>query len=44
MAPGLLQDIVMGVGSGMMITGLVAGFLIFGLFCAMLANSPRSPR
>jgi hypothetical protein len=44
MAPELLQETVMGVGSGMMITGLVAGLFIFGLFCAMLAWSPRTPR
>jgi hypothetical protein len=44
MAPGLLPDTAMGVGSIMMITGLVAGFLLFGLFLAMLSSSPRTPR
>jgi hypothetical protein len=44
MAPGLLQYGAVGVSSIMMISGLLAGFLIFGLFLAMLASSPRSPR
>ena len=44
MASGLLLENAMGASSVMMIAGLLAGFLIFGLFLAMLASSPRTPR
>jgi hypothetical protein len=30
--------------TAMMISGLVAAFLIFGLFLAMLSSSPKTPR
>jgi hypothetical protein len=44
MAAGLLSDGAVGASSIMLISGLLAGFLIFGLFLAMLASTPRSPR
>jgi hypothetical protein len=44
MAPGLLSESAVGVSSVMMISGLLAAFLIFGLFLAMLSSSPRTPR
>jgi len=44
MASGLLLEKSMGASAVMLISGLLAGFLIFGLFLAMLASSPRTPR
>ena len=44
MASGLLLEKAMGASAVMLISGLLAGFLIFGLFLAMLASSPRTPR